>query len=101
MKEIKTFIKSATFNELEKAAELINSALNSQREQEQKKVEVLALIKEKGLTVEDLLDSNAIDKRAKVKVKYKIQSGGEIHEWTGRGKTPKAFQGVDLAKYKV
>ena len=73
MREIKSFIKSASFNELEKAAELINEALDSQREQQQVKDEVLALIKEKGLTLEDLVGGAQSDKRAKVKAKYRIE----------------------------
>lgn len=101
MREIKSFIKSASFNELEKAAELINEAIDSQREQQQVKEEVLALIKEKGLTLEDLVGGAQSDKRAKVKAKYRIEKDGQVFEWTGRGKTPKAFADVNLDDYTI
>ncbi|MCF6436346.1 MULTISPECIES: H-NS family nucleoid-associated regulatory protein [Pseudoalteromonas] len=101
MREIKSFIKSASFTELEKAAELINDAIESQREQQQVKEEVLALIKEKGLTLDDLVAGAPVDKRAKVKPKYRIEKDGEVFEWTGRGKTPKAFVGVNLDDYTI
>ncbi|WP_105167760.1 H-NS histone family protein [Pseudoalteromonas sp. T1lg23B] len=101
MREIKSFIKSASFNDLEKAAELINDAIESQREQQQVKEEVLALIKEKGLTLDDLVAGVPVDKRAKVKPKYRIEKDGEVFEWTGRGKTPKAFVGVNLDDYTI
>ncbi len=55
MREIKSFIKNASYNDLEKAAELIEKALEEQKEQQQAKQEVLAMLKEKGLTVEDLV----------------------------------------------
>jgi DNA-binding protein H-NS len=101
MKEIKSFIKSASVSELEKALGLISDAIASQKAQEAAKAEVLALIKDKGLTVEDLLESAPLDKRSKVAIKYRIEKDGEIFEWSGRGKRPKAFMNVDLQKYAV
>jgi DNA-binding protein H-NS len=101
MREIKSFIKSASFAELNKAVELISEAINAQREQEKAKEEVLAMLKEKGLTVEDLVGTVTQDKRSKVEPKYRIEVDGEVHEWTGRGKTPKAFQGIKLEEHLI
>lgn len=101
MREIKSFIKNASYNDLEKAAELIEKALEEQKEQQQAKQEVLAMLKEKGLTVEDLVGSTVADRRTKVQPKYRIEKDGKVVEWTGRGKTPKAFQGVNLEDYLI
>lgn len=98
MKEIKAFIKSASLTDLEKAQALLTDAIAKYTEQQQAKQEVLDLLKAKGLTLEDLQDSNN-DKRTKVMPKYRIEFEGETVEWTGRGKRPKAFQGVDLTKH--
>ena len=101
MKDIKSFIKDASFSDLEKAKALIESALTERQAKERAKQEVLALLKEKGLTVDDLVDSGAQDKRAKVQAKYRITRDGETFEWSGRGKRPKAFEGVLLEQYLV
>lgn len=99
MKDIRAFIKSASLVELEKAKKLIDNAIEEQQKQLQAKQEVLDLLKAKGLTIDDLQQVAATDKRTKVKPKYRIEFEGEIVEWTGRGKRPKAFQGVDLTKH--
>ena len=99
MKEIRSFVKSASLTELEKAKQLIDTAIEKYTQQQEAKKEVLDLLKEKGLTLEDLQDVATTDKRTKVKPKYRIEVNGEIVEWTGRGKRPKAFQGVDLTKH--
>lgn len=98
MKEIRAFIKSASLAELEKAQAMLNNAVEKYSQQQQAKQEVLDLLKEKGLTLDDLQDANN-DKRTKVKPKYRIEHEGKIVEWTGRGKRPKAFQNVDLTKH--
>lgn len=95
MKEIRSFIKTASLSELEKAQILINEAILKFTEQQQAKQEVLDLLKEKGLTLEDL-QGIVGDKRTKVLPKYRIEHEGKVVEWTGRGKRPKVFQGVDL-----
>lgn len=100
MKEVRTFIKTASLTELEKAQELINDAISKFIQQQKSKQEVLDLLKEKGLTLEDLQDAYQ-DKRTKVKPKYRIKRKGEIFEWAGRGRRPKAFEGVELDKYLV
>lgn len=98
MKEIRSFIKSASLTDLEKAQSLIENAIAKYTQQQQAKQEVLDLLKEKGLTLEDLQDI-AGDKRTKVMPKYRIEFEEKIVEWTGRGKRPKAFQGVELTKH--
>ncbi|MEH6395559.1 H-NS family nucleoid-associated regulatory protein [Pseudoalteromonas sp.] len=98
MKEIKAFIKSASLADLEKAQALLADAIAKYTQQQQAKQEVLELLKEKGLTLEDLQEG-ANDKRTKVMPKYRIEFEGKIVEWTGRGKRPKAFQGVELTKH--
>ncbi|XQF89897.1 H-NS family nucleoid-associated regulatory protein [Pseudoalteromonas espejiana] len=98
MKEVRSFIKTASLPELEKAQQLIGDAIAKYTEQLQAKQEVLDLLKEKGLTLEDLQDGTS-DKRTKVKAKYRIEVDGEVIEWTGRGRRPKAFEGVDLQKH--
>ncbi|MBQ4800665.1 H-NS histone family protein [Pseudoalteromonas sp. MMG006] len=98
MKEVRSFVKTASLTELEKAQQLISDAIAKYTEQLQAKQEVLDLLKEKGLTLEDLQDG-AADKRTKVKAKYRIEVDGEFIEWTGRGRRPKAFEGVDLQKH--
>ncbi|MFY8325927.1 H-NS histone family protein [Pseudoalteromonas sp. ZZD1] len=98
MKEIRSFIKSASLTDLEKAQALIENAIAKYTQQQQAKQEVLDLLREKGLTLDDLQDV-AGDKRTKVMPKYRIEFEGKIVEWTGRGKRPKAFQGVELTKH--
>lgn len=98
MREIKAFAKNASSSEIKKAISILESALETLEEQEKAKQEVLDLIKSKGLSVEDLVD-NKPDKRAKVEPKYRREFEGEVVEWSGRGKRPKAFQDVDLTKY--
>ena len=98
MKEVRAFIKTASLTELEKAKQLVTDAISKYTQQQKAKQEVLDLLKEKGLTLEDLQDTSA-DKRTKVKAKYRIEVDGEIIEWTGRGRRPKAFENVDLQKH--
>ena len=98
MKEVKTFIKTASLADLEKAQALLADAIERYTQQQQAKQEVLDLLRAKGLTVDDLQDVNN-DKRTKVMPKYRIEFEGKIVEWTGRGRRPKAFQNVDLTKY--
>jgi DNA-binding protein H-NS len=98
MKEVRSFIKMASLTELEKAQQLISDAILKYTQQQQAKQEVLDLLKEKGLTLEDLHDG-ASDKRAKVKAKYRMNVDGKVIEWTGRGRCPKAFEGVELENF--
>lgn len=98
MKEVRAFIKTASLTELEKAQQLVTDAISKYTQQQKAKQEVLDLLREKGLTLEDLQDTSA-DKRTKVKAKYRIEVDGEIIEWTGRGRRPKAFENVDLQKH--
>ncbi|NMM40526.1 H-NS family nucleoid-associated regulatory protein [Pseudoalteromonas arctica] len=98
MKEVKAFIKSASLSDLEKAQTLLGDAIAKYTEQQHAKQEVLDLLKAKGLTLYDLQDV-ANDKRTKVMPKYQIEFEGKIVKWTGRGKRPKAFQGVELTEH--
>ena len=98
MKEVRAFIKTASLTELEKAKQLVTDAISKYTQQQKAKQEVLDLLKEKGLTLEDLQDG-ASDKRTKVKPKYRMELNGETIEWTGRGRRPKAFEGVELEKF--
>lgn len=98
MKEVRAFIKTASLTELEKAQQLVTDAISKYTQQQKAKQEVLDLLKEKGLTIEDLHDITS-DKRTKVAPKYRMELNGEVIEWTGRGRRPKAFEGVELEKY--
>lgn len=60
MKEIKAFIKSASLADLEKAQALLADAIEKYTQQQQAKQEVLELLKEKGLTLEDLQEVQMI-----------------------------------------
>jgi len=79
MKEVRSFIKTASLTDLEKAQQLINDAISKYTQQQKAKQEV--------------------DKRTKVKPKYRMELNGETIEWTGRGRRPKAFEGVELEKF--
>ncbi len=107
---LKVLIKDLNIEELEKVKSNIEIIIK-QREQElielkqkqNQKIEkidnIKKIIKQSGLTVDDLLGdtSQAVrwqkKPRKKVPPKYRIEdSQGKVHEWTGRGKTPKVFQ---------
>lgn len=98
MKKVKEFIATANLQQLTKASELITEAIKAEEEKAKNKAEVLQLLSEKGLSIDDLVTN---DKRSKVSVKYRMEKDGEIFEWSGRGKRPKAFVGVDLALYEI
>ena len=62
-----------------------------------KKQEILAAMKEAGLSLDDFISDTTQTKakpaRKPVAPLYRFtDSHGEIHEWSGRGRTPKAFQ---------
>jgi DNA-binding protein H-NS len=65
--------------------------------QNTKKQEILGAMKAAGLSPEDFFDNQPKVKEKKsrkpVAAKYRItDSEGSVHEWSGRGLTPKAFQ---------
>lgn len=46
-----------------------------------------------GIAIDDLKDLVAAPVRKKVEAKYRITDAhGEVHEWSGRGRTPLAFR---------
>lgn len=54
---------------------------------------VNAVMQASGITMDDLNGIKASTKPKKPVAKaYRITLGGEVHEWSGRGRTPKAFQ---------
>ena len=66
-------------------------------EQAAKKEEILAAINAAGLSLTDFVTDDAQPKikkpRKPVVAQYRINDAqGSIHEWSGRGRTPKAFQ---------
>ncbi|MGB0468322.1 MAG: H-NS family nucleoid-associated regulatory protein [Pontibacterium sp.] len=65
--------------------------------EEQAKLEKINTIRktmqEAGINLDDLMDSVDLAPKRKVEPKYRItDADGEIHEWSGRGRTPIAFQ---------
>ncbi|WP_027859492.1 H-NS histone family protein [Marinobacterium jannaschii] len=64
---------------------------------EQEKVSKIEEIRlsmlEAGINMDDLVGSAELTPRKKVQPKYRIvDDEGETHEWSGRGRTPVAFQ---------
>ena len=107
---LKALLRDLNIEELEKVKSNIEIIIK-QREQElielkqkqNQKIEkidnIKKIIKQSGLTINDLLGdtTQAVrwqkKSRKKVPPKYRIEdSQGKVHEWTGRGKTPKVFQ---------
>lgn len=102
MQQVKQFIKGASYAELQKAVELIQKEIADRKDVELAKAEVLELMRSKGLSINDFSGEKVeSDKRSKVEAKYRIVVDGVTHEWTGRGKRPKAFIGVDLTKHLI
>lgn len=96
-------------SEMEKLAETLAELIAERQEEEaaqleaqKEKLEKLEAIKkqiaESGIDISDLvesLDGAPAAKKTKgtVKPKYQIKDeNGELHQWTGRGRTPKVFQ---------
>lgn len=74
-----------------KAAEL------AEREAEENKLAKIEAIRKTmeaaGLDMSDLVDTVDVSTRKKVAPKYRVvDESGETHEWSGRGRTPLAFQ---------
>ena len=66
-------------------------------EQAAKKEEILAAINAAGLSLTDFVTDDMQPKAKKTRkpvvAQYRItDAAGHIHEWSGRGRTPKAFQ---------
>jgi DNA-binding protein H-NS len=108
---LKSLTKNFYLNELEKFANHLEIIINQRKEKEamlleqnKEKIKNIEHIKEQlsrqGLTVNDLLGDalqsaikNPVKVRNKVLPKYRLSdSDGTVHDWTGRGITPKVFQ---------
>lgn len=100
--------KDLSLAEMEKLSESLLELIEERREEEvarqeeeKEKREKLEAIKrdmaESGIDIGELMQSleGAAPKKKKgtVKPKYQItDSEGKVHQWTGRGRTPKVFQ---------
>jgi DNA-binding protein H-NS len=98
--------KKLTLDQLDKLIDGLSSARKIVAEEEALRVaeeeakrsaatEVIELMQLSGLTVEDLEVVKKTPTRKdveKVAPKYRIVIDGQTHEWTGRGRTPKAFE---------
>ncbi|WP_111637755.1 H-NS histone family protein [Marinomonas shanghaiensis] len=75
----------------EEAAREAEQAMKSARAEE-----IATLIAKSGLTMEEIALLTApkagATKGKTVEPKYRLTVDGEVHEWTGRGRTPKVFQ---------
>jgi DNA-binding protein H-NS len=65
------------------------------------KAQIAAIMKDYGLTIEDLggAKSKPVKARAPVAVKYRDDATGET--WTGRGRAPKWLVGKDKNQYLI
>ncbi|MDP6968319.1 MAG: H-NS family nucleoid-associated regulatory protein [Gammaproteobacteria bacterium] len=62
-------------------------------EQAAKKQEILDAMRAAGLSLDDFADAEAKQARQPVAAQYRITDAhGDSHEWSGRGRTPRAFQ---------
>ena len=111
---VKRAVKGFTLVEMEKMASMLadvikakkkTEAARNEAEKAKKLNEINKLMSEAGLSVNDIAGvkgkkgvrkakRNVAKKtRAVVPPKYRITDGeGTTHEWTGRGRTPKAFE---------
>lgn len=93
-----------SIEEIEKVlADLADIADDKRKEEEAKaaaeqaKVEKIDAIRktmqEAGINIDDLVGLVEVAPKKKVQAKYRIvDAQGETHEWSGRGRTPLAFQ---------
>lgn len=83
-------------NALEKAKEEEAARAAEEAEKSARAEEIANLIAKSGLTMEEVakLTSTKVGatKGKTVEPKYRLTVDGEVHEWTGRGRTPKVFQ---------
>ena len=100
--------KELAVSELEKLSENLLDLIEERKQEEaavaaelaQKQASIDAIKKqmsESGLDLNDLLASlegtSAAKPKGSVKPKYEITDDeGNVHQWTGRGRTPKVFQ---------
>ena len=100
--------KSLSIDQLQTIIEQLTEFIAKRREKEAaaqaelakqaaKKQEIVNAIMAAGLSLDDFISFENSDKakstRKPVAPQYRItDKQGKIHEWTGRGRTPKAFQ---------
>ena len=100
--------KEVSLGDMEKLAENLlemievrkseQAAVEEAQKEKLEKIEALkSQILASGLDLSDLVGSlsteKAVKKKGSVKAKYEIQDAdGKLHQWTGRGRTPKVFQ---------
>ena len=99
--------KELNIAQLENLIEGLNNALVKMQEDEQARqaeieekarqaAQIAKMIEESGLTIYEIASLSGArsnpTKGKTVKPKYRIEWNGETIEWSGRGRTPKAFQ---------
>ena len=107
---LKSLVKDFYMDELKKFSSNLEIIIGQRENQEkelskkykekiQKIEEIKSLLSEQNLSVDDLIGnplhciSKPIKAKKKLPPKYRlIDLDGAIHEWTGRGITPKVFQ---------
>ena len=68
------------------------AAVAAKQAREEKIDVIRQTMKDAGIDLEDLLGSIDVAPKKKVQPKYRITDEDGIHEWSGRGRTPIAFQ---------
>ncbi|MEO9275040.1 H-NS histone family protein [Marinomonas sp. 5E14-1] len=96
--QLKNLIEGFT-NALEKAKAEEAELAAEQAAKSARAEEIAELIASSGLTMEEVAllsvpkaKKAGATKGKTVAPKYRLVVGGETHEWTGRGRTPKVFQ---------
>lgn len=101
-RNITQFIKQSDYiflrdlhNKLSPAVALLEEKhrkeIESQKVHDAKRQEILALIGSKGFSLRDLIEGN---KKPQVRrpMKYQYSDNGQMKEWSGVGRTPRAIQ---------
>ena len=107
---LRALTKDFYIDELEKFSNNLSIIINQRKEQKEKlkeknrekiqKIEnIRSLLAEQGLSINDLLNDPIVNiikprkSKAKLPPKYRLTDlEGNMHEWTGRGLTPKVFK---------
>lgn len=100
---VKQFLKESDYLFLETLAERILSALADKKaehdarekqrvERENKRQELLALIKSEGFSLEEIAGENPPPKPPKRRPKYHYEENGVTRRWSGTGRTPAPIQ---------
>ena len=65
------------------------------------KAQIATIMKEYGLTVEDLGGAKAKVAKARIPVAAKYRNDATGETWTGRGRAPKWLEGKEKAQYLI